>query len=176
VKWQGAPLAWLDGTGPRDEATLSTLAPLLAWALIHRERERALERASRYERVFALSDTLVVVGDACGLIEEASPSWEHQLGWTPAELKGRAADAVMHPEAPADLLSNLRQKLDAGQPAGAVTRIKAKSGELALGLVDGDARERAPLHRRHVARGDLTPAVTASPSSSSLNWAVKCSP
>ncbi|MDP1823822.1 MAG: response regulator [Archangium sp.] len=93
------------------------------------ERERALERATKYERLFALSDTLAAVGDADGVIEEASPSWARQLGWSSAELRGVSIKDLMHRGDAADLVELVREKLVKGQPSGAITRIRSKSGE-----------------------------------------------
>ncbi|MDP3151342.1 MAG: response regulator [Archangium sp.] len=93
------------------------------------ERERALERATKYERLFTLSDTLAAVCDATGIIEEASPSWARQLGWLPEDLRGVDIGSIVHPDDIPGVLTLFREKLQAGQSSGAITRVRAKSGE-----------------------------------------------
>ncbi len=93
------------------------------------ERERALERATKYERLFTLSDTLSAVCDATGIIEEASPSWARQLGWQPEELRGVNIGTLVHPDDISAVLSLFRDKLQSGHSAGAITRVCAKHGE-----------------------------------------------
>ena len=93
------------------------------------ERERALERATKYERLFTLSDTLAAVCDATGIIEEASPSWARQLGWEQGELRGVDIGTLVHPDDVPGVLTLFREKLQEGQSSGAITRVCAKSGE-----------------------------------------------
>ncbi len=89
------------------------------------DREGALERASKYERLFALSDTLAAVCTGDGLIEEASPSWTRHLLYEPGELLGVNILSLVHPE---DLAEMGRRFID-GPSARAVSRVKAKSGQ-----------------------------------------------
>ncbi len=93
------------------------------------ERERALERATKYERLFTLSDTLAAVCDALGIIEEASPSWSRQLGWEPDELRGIDIGSIVHPDDIPGVLKLFKEKLQAGQSSGAITRVRAKNGD-----------------------------------------------
>ncbi len=92
------------------------------------ERERALERATRYERLFSLSNTLAAVADEKGIIEEASPSWARQLGWSPAELQGMPMSELIHPDDLAQL-GPVGERLAQGHPTGAVSRVRSKRGE-----------------------------------------------
>ncbi len=93
------------------------------------ERERALQRATKYERLFTLSDTLAAVCDATGIIEEASPSWARQLGWEQGELRGVDIGTLVHPDDVPGVLTLFREKLQEGQSSGAITRVCAKNGE-----------------------------------------------
>jgi two-component system, sensor histidine kinase and response regulator len=92
------------------------------------EREGALARATKYERLFSLSDTLAAVITSRGLIEECSPSWTRQLGYQPNELLGVDMSTLVHPADLAEVTRLVRDRIAAGQPGGAVSRIRDKAG------------------------------------------------
>ncbi|MFZ5441555.1 MAG: response regulator [Myxococcota bacterium] len=93
------------------------------------ERERALERATKYERLFSMSDTLAAVCNANGEIEEASPSWTRQLGYEPSQVLGVRMTSLVHPSDLKDVARIVRERIKEGQPAGAISRFKAGNGE-----------------------------------------------
>ena len=50
LEWQGRTIAWLEGSGPRDETALGALAPLLAWSLTQQwDREQTEARLSEVQ-------------------------------------------------------------------------------------------------------------------------------
>ncbi len=115
-----------DGVPTRVRAVTRDVTPEVGSQL---DRERALARASRYERLFSLSDTLSAVMDSNGVIEECSPSWTRQLGYAPNELQGTNMVALLHPADRPEVERLLRERMKEGQPAGAVSRVKARAGD-----------------------------------------------
>ena len=92
------------------------------------EREVALARASKYERLFLLSDTLALVFTADGLIEEASPSRTRQLGYPRGALQGVTFESLVHPD-DARLVTEVLGRIRSGTAAGTVCRIRAHDGQ-----------------------------------------------
>ncbi len=106
------------------------------------ERERALSRATRYERLFAMSDTLAVVCGVDGLIEEVSPSWTRQLGYEPCELRGVGIATLLHPEDEHAIVQLFAEKVSGGSPVATVLRLRSRDGQWRwlswTAVVDGD--------------------------------------
>ncbi len=115
-----------DGVPSRVSAVTRDVSPEVS---SQRERERALERATKYERLFSLSDTLAMVCSADGFIEELSPSWTRQFGYEPLDLLGVDIANIVHPDDRPELTGLSQGSIREGHPAGAVSRVKAKSGE-----------------------------------------------
>lgn len=67
--------------------------------------------------------------DADGRFVEVNPAWEHQLGWHPEELIGRAADDFIHPD---DLALSqacaARLNADGGEIDGFENRCRCRDG------------------------------------------------
>ncbi|MBL8910192.1 MAG: response regulator [Archangium sp.] len=93
------------------------------------ERERALRRATRYEQLFSMSDTLAAVCGADGVIEEASPSWTRQLGYERHEIVGVNITGLIHPDDAVAAARVLTERIERGQAAGAVSRVRARDGQ-----------------------------------------------
>ncbi|MFO0594003.1 MAG: response regulator [Myxococcaceae bacterium] len=93
------------------------------------DRERALGRATRYEQLFGMSDTLAWVCSEDGVFEEVSPSWVRKLGWESADLLGRKLGELVHP----DDLSVVEATFSRfGKPqtsTSAASRLRSKAGE-----------------------------------------------
>ncbi|MFT3709791.1 MAG: response regulator [Archangium sp.] len=92
------------------------------------ERERALRRATRYEQLFSMSDTLAAVVNANGEIEEASPSFTRQLGYPLHEIVGRPIASLVHPDDLPALSTILEERILKGHAATSVCRVRAQSG------------------------------------------------
>ncbi|PZR13617.1 MAG: hypothetical protein DI536_12785 [Archangium gephyra] len=90
------------------------------------ERERALKKATRYERLFSMSDTIACVCTADGTIEEVSPSWTRQLGYDADTLRGVNIRSLLHP----DDLHFVLDVFDArSKGGGSVLRLKNSAGQ-----------------------------------------------
>lgn len=92
------------------------------------EREVALARASKYEQLYLLSDTLALVVNDTGIIEEASPSWSRQLGYGKLELLGVEFVSLVHDD-DARLVREVLERIRAGTASGTICRVRAKSGD-----------------------------------------------
>ncbi|MGV3619728.1 MAG: response regulator [Archangium sp.] len=90
------------------------------------ERERALARATRYERLFSMSDTIAGVCTADGVIEEVSPSWTRQLGYAPGALRGVNIRSLLHPDDLHLVLDVFDERTSGG---GSVLRLKNAAGQ-----------------------------------------------
>jgi len=60
--------------------------------------ERVEAQAEERDRVWKLSQDLLVVSDMDGKILNVNPAWSETLGWSPQELIGRTAEWLIHPE------------------------------------------------------------------------------
>ena len=56
------------------------------------------EELAERERLWDLSQDPFLIADAAGVWERVSPAWTSLLGWTEAELLGRSADWMTHPD------------------------------------------------------------------------------
>ena len=92
------------------------------------ERERALARASRYERLFSMADTIAGVCTMDGIIQEVSPSWTRQLGYEPQELLGVNIASLLHPSDRRLVAPMFARRSSQERSAGAVVRVKSKKG------------------------------------------------
>jgi PAS domain S-box-containing protein len=91
------------------------------------DRENALRRATQYEQLFSMSDTLAAVCDANGIILEASPSWTRQLGYELDQLIGVSIGTLVHTDDTREVRRVLTDRIRAGHAAGAVSRIRASN-------------------------------------------------
>jgi PAS domain S-box-containing protein len=66
----------------------------LAATLEHRVEAETRERL----QIWNVSQDLLVVGDLAGRIISVNPAWTATLGWQPAELVGRTAEWLLHPD------------------------------------------------------------------------------
>jgi PAS domain S-box-containing protein len=58
----------------------------------------ALGAAGHLARLFAMSPDLLAAAGFDGLLKEFNDAWEHQLGWTRAELETRPYLEIVHPD------------------------------------------------------------------------------
>jgi PAS domain S-box-containing protein len=90
--------------------------------------ERVEAQAQERDRVWNVSQDLLVVSDAAGSVVSVNPAWQTTLGWPSDELVGKRAEWLIHPD---DLQRS--QTALAGLLAGRTTRhfenrIKHKDG------------------------------------------------
>ena len=60
--------------------------------------ERVEARAQERDRIWRLSQDLLVVADLKGTVLNVNPAWTAALGWSTDELVGRSSDWLVHPE------------------------------------------------------------------------------
>ncbi len=60
--------------------------------------ERVEARAQERDRVWNLSQDLLVVFDAGGNILNVNPAWQSTLGWSPDDLIGKSIASLVHPD------------------------------------------------------------------------------
>lgn len=60
--------------------------------------QRVQQRTQERDRIWRLSADLMIVADFNGTIVAANPAWAQLLGWSEAELLGRSAYELLHPE------------------------------------------------------------------------------
>jgi PAS domain S-box-containing protein len=60
--------------------------------------ERVEAQAKERDRIWMLSQDLLVVSDMQGTILNVNPAWSAILGWSPADLIGKTAERLIHPE------------------------------------------------------------------------------
>jgi PAS domain S-box-containing protein len=80
---------------------LSTLSETLA--------ERVEAQAQERDRIWKLSQDLLIVTDLSGRIVNVNPAWSTTLGWSPDDLIGSSAERLVHPD---DLTRTLAQLAD----------------------------------------------------------------
>jgi PAS domain S-box-containing protein len=129
----------------RAEQAFQTLAASLENEVVARTAER--------DRVWRLSNDVMLVADFTGKILATNPAWEKLLGWEESELIGENLLDLLHPD---DLAGTLRavEKLTAGEHITRFeNRYRRKSGDycwISWAAVPGDGKINA------VGR-DLTP-------------------
>ena len=63
-------------------------------SLEHRVAEQARER----DRIWNVSQDLLVVADTSGTLLSVNPAWTATLGWSERDLLGKTADWLCHPD------------------------------------------------------------------------------
>jgi PAS domain S-box-containing protein len=58
--------------------------------------ERVAAQAKERDRIWKLSQDLLLVTDSSGVIRSVSPAWLHMLGWSPEDLVGASMGAFIH--------------------------------------------------------------------------------
>jgi PAS domain S-box-containing protein len=88
-----------------------------AWSTLHesaREGE-AIQDASELDGFFTVTPDMVCLADTKGHFTRVNPAWTEALGWTPAELVGRAYLDFVHPD-DRDATTRVAGKLATGEP------------------------------------------------------------
>ena len=96
----------------------------LAASLEHQVAERTAER----DRLWELSEDLLVVADYDGCLLRVSPSWTRLLGHGEAALLGVAYTELIHPDDLGTVMAALDRMRDSGRPAHSADRLLATDG------------------------------------------------
>ncbi|KQW22277.1 histidine kinase [Afipia sp. Root123D2] len=59
--------------------------------------ERVLEKTRERDRIWNVSQDLLVVASTDGIVHAVNPAWTRTLGWSEADLLNRTADWLQHP-------------------------------------------------------------------------------
>src|SRR4029079_8994962 len=118
---------WIYGYSPIDEADGVggvlvvcrdvTKEHLAAMALRDREAtlaQRVEEKTRERDRIWNVSQDLLVVADRNGVWQTVNPAWTRTLGWSEAELLNRTSEWLEHPEDNGIAQAQIR-KLGAGE-------------------------------------------------------------
>jgi PAS domain S-box-containing protein len=90
--------------------------------------ERVAQRTRERDRIWALSRDPLLITDQDGRWLSASPAWTALLGWSPAELLGRTASWMAHPDDRPLTLAEVG-RLASGPPAARFeNRFRARDG------------------------------------------------
>ena len=104
----------------RAEGELRALAASL-------ERQVA-ERTAERDRLWELSEDLLVIADYDGHLLRVSPSWTRLLGRSEAELLGTPYAELLHPDDLGTVMAALGRMRDSGKPARFEDRVLAADG------------------------------------------------
>lgn len=81
-----------------------------------------------FERFFKEAKDLFLIITADGFAAEISPSWEAQLGWSPAELKSKVLNEFLHPEDQSQFKNDLVQNDSRSEQIYVSARFQHKNG------------------------------------------------
>ena len=126
---------------------------------IHRRKMAETENVRDRDRMWAMSQDILLVCDLQGVITAINPSATRLLGWEQEEMVGRRIDEFVHPE---DVLNTVGEVAKLGQGAPTLAfenRYRTKSGDYRLldwtAVPDGDRVHgvgRDITHERALAR------------------------
>ncbi|WP_295467670.1 PAS domain S-box protein [uncultured Pseudomonas sp.] len=85
-------------------------------------------RTAERDRLWALSEDLLLVADFTGQLLRVSPSWSRHLGYSEAELLSRPYTELIHPDDLPKVLAALDELRRSGLPARLENRVLAASG------------------------------------------------
>ncbi|WP_407696990.1 PAS domain S-box protein [Skermanella mucosa] len=123
-----------------DEAMLLQLAHLASAAIEQAQseerlrrlnetlEERVVERTRERDRLWELSEDLLVVADYHARLLRVSPSWSRLLGHDEAALLARPYPDIIHPDDIAGVSAHLETLRSGGQPVRFENRIRAADG------------------------------------------------
>ena len=60
--------------------------------------QRVEAQAQERDRIWKLSQDLLVVNDSNGIILHVNPAWSVTLGWSPEDLVGKSGEWLIHPD------------------------------------------------------------------------------
>jgi PAS domain S-box-containing protein len=90
--------------------------------------ERLEQRTAERDRIWQVSQDMLVVADNRGVWQSINPAWTRVLGWTESELVGRTSEWLEHPDDIAASRAEV-QRLAAGRVSlDFVNRVRARDG------------------------------------------------
>ena len=93
-------------------------------SLEHRVAEQAKER----DRIWNVSQDLLVVADTNGTLLSVNPAWTATLGWSERDLLGKTADWLCHPDDMTRTHTELAQLVGGRKPLLFENRLRHKGG------------------------------------------------
>jgi PAS domain S-box-containing protein len=104
---------------------------------------RVLEKTRERDRIWNVSQDLLLVADRDGTWRSINPAWTRTLGWQEDELLNRTSEWLDHPDDQVSTRTELQQKLSSGQPTVRFEhRFRHKDGSYRwlswTAVVDGD--------------------------------------
>ena len=125
---QGLICAFLD-ISERKHADESRRAAALALHELNATLEaRVAERTRERDRLWEVSEDLLVVGDYEGRLLRVSPSWTRTLGWSEAQLLAHAYPSLIHPDDFEGVGAILRDMREANEPVRYENRVRTIRG------------------------------------------------
>ena len=90
---------------------------------------RVAEQARERDRLWEVSEDLLVVGDYEGRLLRVSPSWTRKLGWSDEQLLTHPYSSIIHPDEVEDVKAQLHSMRADGQPARYENRVRTSWGD-----------------------------------------------
>ncbi len=90
--------------------------------------QRVEERTRERDRLWELSEDMLVVSTYDGRRLRVSPSWTHVLGYDTATLLARPYTEITHPEDVPRVMKAVREMRDTGRPVSLENRLRAADG------------------------------------------------
>jgi PAS domain S-box-containing protein len=105
--------------------------------------QRVLEKTRERDRIWDVSQDLLLVADRDGTWRSINPAWTRTLGWQEDELLNRTSEWLDHPDDEITSRSEVQRKLSSGQPTVRFEhRFRHKDGSYRwlswTAVVDGD--------------------------------------
>ncbi|HEY8336148.1 MAG TPA: PAS domain-containing protein [Tardiphaga sp.] len=105
--------------------------------------QRVLEKTRERDRIWNVSQDLLLVADRDGTWRSINPAWTRTLGWQEDELLNRTSEWLDHPDDQVSTRSEVQRKLSSGEsPVRFENRFRHKDGSYRwlswTAVVDGD--------------------------------------
>ncbi|CAN5278144.1 hypothetical protein BH11PSE4_BH11PSE4_16820 [soil metagenome] len=105
--------------------------------------QRVLEKTRERDRIWDVSQDLLLVADRDGTWRSINPAWTRTLGWQEADLLNRSSEWLDHPDDHVSTRDEVQRKLSSGQPTVRFeNRFRHKDGSYRwlswTAVVDGD--------------------------------------
>ncbi|BDL41884.1 histidine kinase [Methylorubrum sp. GM97] len=92
--------------------------------------QRVEERTAERNRIWQVSQDMLLVSDLTGVFQTVNPAWTRVLGWTEAELVGRTSEWLEHPEDQERTRAEITRLAESGAATPAFeNRFRTRSGD-----------------------------------------------
>jgi PAS domain S-box-containing protein len=127
--WRPEEVALCEDVGARTWDAVERARAEKALRELNSALERQVQAYTRERtRLWELTPSPFLIADANGLWLSVSPAWTQLLGWPEAELLGRTAEWMEHPEDPARVHAELTQGLRGATPPRFESRLRHQDG------------------------------------------------